>query len=418
MNTLRSTVHATAALVILGVAAASVAGCAAATNDDSSSSEESDLVTFPAASFASAPVVTAGQTRTVAVAAQGFAALRFAGKKNESITISVRDADGFAEPRTYLVERLADGRFAAVLKTPLTASSKLSYRLEATKDYFIVVREANRGAASFAVTLASETLCAGAPRTFTAAELGKRMEQGTNTLDVSGNLAFSPSPERPNGMSTTWRYLINAGSTILDMAGTGARIDLATGTVTADDPALAAESHVEITDKCVAIENSRFSFSGYIPGVAGRTTVTPTSKPFACESGATVVDEELLVSRMPAGESSIGADKSPLMWTEWRCSSLTGCFQRSGVEAEDTVGGSIDVDPTTQQLSFGLLHKDHNMYMPEEHLPLTKGTFTWGAYTGRVTKKFVVITETRPYSTTVDGVKQTAEYRAVYCLPW
>lgn len=394
------------------VAVALLAATGCTSSIETAASSENALVSFPAAPFQSSLSVSYGKTKSLNVPSNGYAALKFAGNANDSISIDVTDNETYRTPHTFLAEKRSNGTYGPVLGTPLTATGSIQYRLAKTQEYFIVVKSSVSFPTTFSVKLGSETLCSGAPRTFTATDLAKRIATGMTSLTLDGRFDG-------DNIVTTRAVIIRVGETVVDFGSIvpGMRIDFGSGKVVSSDPTVVAQTHLEMTDECVGVETPNARFVGWLPRAMSHPPASPVSPPFDCESEATITDDSAILERFAAGAHEKATQTASQQWTEWRCTSLTGCLEREGFN-NDRVNGWVGIDENTQDVYFRLAHKHENQHEPGATLAVTNGTFTWGNYKGRITQKHIVLTATQPYSATHNGVTESAEYRMGYCVSW
>ena len=130
-----------------------LAACAAhptAGSDDDTHVGEDALITFPAAAYSKAPLVSYGSTTTLPFStADGFVAIKFNGKKGDVVRIGATTATG-AAAISYLV---FDKKTLAAPSLPNDPSGTLRYTVVADGEYFVMMRDKNRSSASIQAKL-------------------------------------------------------------------------------------------------------------------------------------------------------------------------------------------------------------------------------------------------------------------------
>ena len=159
-------------LTLVGFAALSpvstLAGCSTATSDEPVDQASSDLVQFPAAAFAGAPVLTYGATSAPIVYTNGsWGVIQWSGTAGDDFVATVTATTADRIPRAYLVEQRADGKYAAILSGTSSVDGLVKAKLDKTQTYFIVFREYSRRNATFTVKLdragSLPAACSGTP---------------------------------------------------------------------------------------------------------------------------------------------------------------------------------------------------------------------------------------------------------------
>jgi hypothetical protein len=346
-------------LAVLCLAVAPVAiGCSTSSASDETGEASSELVQFPVAAFAAAPLLTYGATSApIAYKSGDWGVVRWSGTAGEEFVATVAATTADRTARAYLVEKRADGKYVAILSGTNSVDGIVRAKLGKTQEYFIAFREFSRRNATFTVKLdragALPAACAGAPlleqgiidRT-PQAEVPALVLTGTYETNVRRcNVATGcadPVPSK-NDNTNIGMYKRADGKWAVQNPFT-AEHDGATGelkgsaSVRADDGrtipvALAGAA----TTGCVSLSGRgrneidpityydvEVTFRATTPPVAARTVYPATPPPTDCDGQAVIPDEDVL-ARFPRGSASVVLGQSSIMEDQQYCHPQTGC---------------------------------------------------------------------------------------------
>ena len=111
------------------------AACSATTANESTDEATSDLVQFPAAAFAAAPVLTYGATSApIAYTPGGWGVIRWNGNAGDEFIATVTATTADRTPRAYLVEKRADGKYTAILSGTSSVDGLVRAKLANTQE--------------------------------------------------------------------------------------------------------------------------------------------------------------------------------------------------------------------------------------------------------------------------------------------
>jgi hypothetical protein len=334
------------------------AACSATTANENTDEATSDLVQFPAAAFAAAPVLTYGATSApIAYTPGGWGVIRWSGTAGDDFIATVTATTADRTPRAYLVEQSPDGKYVAILSGTSSVDGLVKAKLAKTQDYFIVFREYSRRVATFTVKLEQAgslpAACSGTP----LLEQGiiDRTPQAQNpALNATGD--YETSIRRCNvatgcadpvkgsnlnaGMSMTKRadgkWVIQSPFSAEHDGTTGALTG--TANVTADDGrSIPVALTGAATTGCVSVSGGgrseidaityydvQVTFRATTPPVAARTPQPLTPPPTECDPEAIIPDEDLL-ARFPRGTASVLLGQANISEDSQYCHPQTGC---------------------------------------------------------------------------------------------
>lgn len=348
-------------LMLLGLTSVPVfaAACAAPTAANESTDESaSDLVQFPAAAFAAAPVLTYGATSApIAYSSGNWGVIRWNGTAGDEFIATVTATTADRTPRAYLVEKRADGKYAAILSGTSSVDGLVRAKLANTQEYFIVFREYSRRVATFTVKLeqagALPAACSGTPlleqgiidRTPQAANPSLNAtgvyETSIRRCNVATGCADPVTQSNPNAAVSMnkradGKWVIQSPFSAEHDGTTGALTGSAN--VTADDGrSIPVALTGAATTGCVSVSGGgrseidaityydvQVTFRATTPPVAARTPQPATPPPTECDPEAIITDEDLL-SRFPRGTASVLLGQAYISEDSQYCHPQTGC---------------------------------------------------------------------------------------------
>jgi len=389
------------------------AACSApAASDESTDESTSDLVQFPAAAFAGAPVLTYGATSApIAYTSGNWGVIRWNGTAGDEFIATVTATTADRTPRAYLVEKRTDGKYAAILSGTSSVDGLVRAKLANTQEYFIVFREYSRRAATFTVKLeqagALPAACSGTPlleqgivdRTpqaeVPALNATGVYETSIRRCNVATGCADPVKQSNPNAaMSMTKRasdgkWVITSPFSA-DHDGTTGALN-GTANVTADDGrSIPVVLTGAATTGCVSVAGGgrstidpityydvQVTFRATTPPVAPRTPQPATPPPTECDPEALIPDEDLL-SRFPRGSASVVLGQAYINEDQQYCHPQTGCRPWSRSQASIN-GGARYVQATAVVLGASSLGvKFYNSYNGNiaATMPVEDGTLT------------------------------------------
>jgi hypothetical protein len=334
------------------------AACTAPTGQENTDEATSDLVQFPAASFAGAPVLTYGATSAAIATTSGtWGVVRWNGTTGDEFIATVTATTADRTARAYLVEKRADGKYVSILSGTSSVDGLVRAKLAKTQEYFIVFREYSRRVASFTVKLEQAgslpTACSGTP----LLEQGiiDRTPQAENpALNATGlyetsvrrcNVATgcadpvkqsNPAAAMTMAKRADGKWVINNPFSVEHDGTTGALTG--TANVRADDGrnvpvALTGAA----TTGCVSVSGGgrseidaityydvQVTYRATTPPVAARTPQPATPPPTECDGQALIPDEDLL-ARFPRGTASVVLGSANIQEDQQYCHPQTGC---------------------------------------------------------------------------------------------
>ena len=336
------------------------AACSAPSAANESTDEStSDLVQFPAAAFAAAPVLTYGATSApIAYTPGGWGVIQWSGTAGDEFIATVTATTADRTPRAYLVEQNADGKYAAILSGTSSVDGLVRAKLAKTQQYFIVFREYSRRVATFTVKLEQAgslpAACSGTPlleqgiidRTPQAETPALNAtgvyETSVRRCNVATGCADPVKQSNPaaamsmNKRASDGKWVIGSPFTAEHDGTTG----MLTGTanVTADDGrSIPVALTGAATTGCVSVSGGgrstidpityydvQVTYRATTPPVAARTPQPATPPPTECDPEALITDEDLL-SRFPRGTASVVLGSANINEDQQYCHPQTGC---------------------------------------------------------------------------------------------
>jgi hypothetical protein len=379
--------------------------------DETTDEATSDLVQFPAAAFAGAPVLTYGATSApIAYTSGSWGVIRWNGTSGDDFIATVTATTADRTPRAYLVEQRPDGKYAAILSGTSSVDGLVRAKLAKTQQYFIVFREYSRRVATFTVKLEKAgslpAACSGTPlleqgiidRTPQAENPALNAtgvyETSIRRCNVATGCADPVKQSNPNAnMSMNKRadgkWVIGSPFSAEHDGTTGALTGSAN--VTADDGrTIPVALTGAATTGCVSASGGgrseidaityydvQVTFRATTPPVAVRTPQPATPPPTECDPEALITDEDLL-SRFPRGTSSVVLGSANIEEDQQYCHPQTGC--RPWTRSVATInGGQRYVQATAVVLgasSLGLKFYNSSQGNIAATMPVEDGTVT------------------------------------------
>ncbi len=334
------------------------AACSATTAQENTDEASSDLVQFPAAAFAAAPLLTYGATSAAIATTSGtWGVIRWNGTAGDDFvaTVSATTADRTA--RAYLVEKRADGKYVSILSGTSSVDGLVRAKLASTQPYFIVFREYSRRVASFTVKLeqagALPAACAGTPlleqgiidRTPQAENPALNApgvyETSIRRCNVATGCADPVKVSNPNASISMQKradgkWVISSPFSVEHDGTTGALTGSAN--VTADDGrSINVVLTGAATTGCVSVSGGgrstidpityydvQVTYRATTPPVAARTPQPATPPATECDPEALIPDEDLL-ARFPRGSASVVLGQAYISEDQQYCHPQTGC---------------------------------------------------------------------------------------------
>jgi hypothetical protein len=347
------------------------AACSATTAEESTDEATSDLVQFPAASFAAAPVLTYGATSApIAYTSGSWGVIRWNGTAGDEFIATVTATTADRTPRAYLVEKRTDGKYVAILSGTSSVDGLVRAKLAKTQEYFIVFREYSRRVATFTVKLEQAgslpAACSGTP----LLEQGiiDRTPQAENpALNATGlyetsvrrcNVATgcadpvkqsNPAAAMQMLKRADGKWVINNPFSVVHDGTTGALSG--TANVTADDGRnIPVTLTGAATTGCVSVSGGgrseidaityydvQVTYRATTPPVAARTPQPATPPATECDGEALIPDEDLL-ARFPRGSATVVLGSANISEDQQYCHPQTGC--RPWTRAVATISGA------------------------------------------------------------------------------
>jgi hypothetical protein len=434
------------------------AACSAPTTADETTDEAtSDLVQFPAAAFAAAPVLTYGATSApIAVpSGGGWGVIRWKGTANDEFIATVTATTADRTPRAYLVEKRADGKYVAILSGTSSVDGLVRAKLANTQEYFIVFREYSRRIATFTVKLEQAgslpAACSGTPlleqgiidRTPQAENPALNAtgvyETSVRRCNVATGCADPVKQSNPNAAmsmqkrASDGKWIISSPFSAEHDGTTGALTG--TANVTADDGrSIPVALTGAATTGCVSVSGGgrstidpityydvQVTYRATTPPVAARTPQPATPPPTECDPEALITDEELL-SRFPRGSASVVLGQAYINEDQQYCHPQTGCRPWARSQANIN-GGARYVQATAVVLGASSLGvKFYNSYngniattmaVEDGTLAVTSDLLIRGnvANTSTVSDTHLQVKETNVF------VSGDYKYRRYVCIP-
>lgn len=335
-----------------------VGACDAADDASDIESTSDELVQFPAAAFAGAPLLAYGQTSAVIETSKTkWGVVRLSGTTGDELMATVVATTPDRLPRAYLVEKRTDGKYVAVLSGTRSTDGIVRANLAKTQEYFIVFRDASRRNASFTLKLERAgglpAACSGTPL-LNQGIVDRTPQAQTPGLAVTGeyrstirrcNVATGCADPVVNGQTTNQLVFSRRSDGKWVLSGVlSAEHDGATGELTgsvnvrADDGrAIAVAIKGAATTSCVSLSGRTRSaiddltyydvevtFQATTPPVAPRTTHPAAPPPPECDGQEPITDEELL-ARFPRSAATVVLGAANVQEDAQYCHPETGC---------------------------------------------------------------------------------------------
>lgn len=390
MSVLTSTFR-TIAFVCVASLPSLIAACSSPDAEDGVDELDGALVQFDAPYFTEAPTLTYGEkSPPIETSRTKWGAIRWDGFVGDAIVASVEATMPDRMPRTYLVERRADGKFVSVTAGTQSADGIVRATLARTGEYFIAFRDSNRRNATFTVRLERANVrpqaCTGKPLVLAGIVARTRQGDDPGRVGLTTSGTFRTTVRRCNAstgcdepfsreMEMDLKLSKINDTWTLESASepsTQATLDVGTGALHGVVSVPTGANHVRsvefrgmATTGCISFSSRQrlsidknsyhdveLDFMATTPPVQPRTTYPQVPPQIPCDGERPLPDVELL-GRFPAGASEIPLWVGEIMKASQICHPLTGCRPWE-VRRVGYIGGTVNVlEPNQLGIKLG-----------------------------------------------------------------